>query len=195
MNKIIHRIIYRKDGGISVISPAPKSRRIISLDGTKLKNPISLDRFRFSLEDLNENKIPYELESESEWLTRVFDKSTPGGVEYKDTNEISSDRRFRNAWVKGKMKAIEVDLSKAKEQVMGELRTARDKELTKTDGLMARANEIGSQTEIDELKTYRQKLRNLPVVINIEKITTTKDLQNQYPEIVIIENLKKKGKL
>ena len=151
----MRRIVYREDGGVSVITPAPKSKR--------------------------------EDETEAEWLKRVFGKATPEGSEYEDidtkTNPLP-DRRFRNAWKKGLKNAVEVSLSKAKDQVLSEVRAERDKELTQTDGLMARANEIGTQAEIDELKAKRQRLRDLPATIGIEDITTVEELQAEYPETV-----------
>lgn len=157
------RIIYRIDGGISVIIPAPKSQR--------------------------------ENETEVNWLKRVFDKATPNGTEYKDTDEILPDRRFRNAWSKGTIKAVEVAITKAKEQVLVELRAARDEELIKTDGLMTRVDEIGTQAEIEDMKSYRQKLRDLPVSINLEVIEDVQTLQNKFPEIISIESLKESGDL
>ena len=154
----MRRIIYRQDGGISIVIPAPKSRR---------KN-----------------------ESEQKWLDRIFNKMTPINIiGFKDIDEKINplpNRRFRNAWSKGS-RGIKVSLAKAKKQVLSEIRTVRDEELTRTDGLMARANEIGTQTEIDELKIYRQKLRDLPM--KVENITTIKKLQEKYPKIATIQDM------
>lgn len=152
------RIIYREDGGVSVIIPAPKSRQ--------------------------------KGESEAKWLKRVFSKATPEGVKFKDVDTAINplpNRRFRNAWSKGP-EGLEVNLIKAKKQVMSELRTARDKELFKTDGLMVRASEIGGQKEVDTLKSYRRKLRDLPATIGVEAITSVDELQAEYPcELTIKE--------
>ena len=159
------RIIYREDGGVSVIVPAPKSRR--------------------------------KDESEVDWLERVFAKATPEGVDFEDVDEGINplpSRRFRNAWSKG-IDGFEVDLPKAKEQVMTELRTVRNKELVKTDGLMARANETGMKpvidihlftTEADRLKVYRQKLRDLPQTISLENMTVA-DLETKFPKQLTID--------
>jgi len=146
------RVLYRDDGGVSVVHPAPKSKR--------------------------------EDETEEQWLNRVFTKATPDGLTFKDIDmktEPLPDRRFREAWSNGTNgNTIEVDLDKAKAQVLVELRRERDKGLVITDGLMAKENEIGTQEGIDALKVYRQKLRDLPTTVGIDKIATVQELQDKF---------------
>ena len=153
----MRRIIYREDGGVSVVIPAPKSRR--------------------------------EDESEVDWLERVFAKATPEGADFEDIDEeinLLPSRRFRNAWAKG-LNGLEVNLPKAKEQVMAELRTVRNQELKETDGLMARANEIGQPAKVDVLKIQRQTLRDLPSAIGVEAIATVDDLETKFPKQLTID--------
>ena len=151
----MQRIIYKEDGGVSVVIPVLKSKK--------------------------------QNESEKQWLKRVFDKATPEGASYKDTNEVLPNRRFRNAWQKGKANAVDVDLSKAKAQVLVEIREVRNKELVNTDGLMARATEIGTQKEIDDLKIQRQRLRDLPTAININTIITVEELELKFSKQLTID--------
>lgn len=202
------RIIYREDGGVSVITPAPKSRRMI-INRDKMASDINRVREIYMsyytpdnikvlmpegliLRLLEKDEFKTEfliLEPEAEWLKRVFDKATPEGADFEEVDEGINplpSRRFRNAWSKG-IDGVEINLLKAKEQVMAEVRTVRDEELTKTDGLMARANEIGTPTEVDTLKIQRQKLRDLPADIGVKVITDVEKLEKKFPKQLTID--------
>jgi len=151
------RVIYKADDSVMVIYPVLKSRR--------------------------------ENESEFEWLNRVFDKATPDGADYDDIDLEQMplpDRRFRTAWKRGK-NGIDVDLARAKIQILEELRLTRNAELNETDMLITRASEIGTKSEIEKLKQYRQQLRDLPQIINFDKIKTVDRLQAIYPRKLTIE--------
>ena len=221
----MRRIIYREDGGVSVITPAPKSRRLVLDWNSIVKNTerikelyksnfgiigLVLDFYllphtdKKTIDFLNklltlaafkkEFLIP---EPESGWLERVFAKATPEGADFEDIDEGVNplpSRRFRNAWSK-ELKGLGVNLSKAKDQVMSELRAVRNQELIEIDGLMAKANEIGTPAEITELKIQRQILRDLPATIGIEAIMTIDELETKYPEIVTTQSLKTSGEL
>jgi len=155
---MIVRILYRKDGGVSIIYPAEKSRRAE--------------------------------ETEKDWLTRVFEKANPDNLSYEDIDLEKTSLptpRFRNAWVKGN-KGVTVDLSRAKAQVLDEIRAVRNARLDETDKLMSRALETGTVEELEELKRYRQQLRDLPQTIGIDKIKTVDKLLAAYPEKVTAED-------
>jgi hypothetical protein len=155
---MIVRVLYNKNGGVSIVYPAEKSRRAG--------------------------------EDEKDWLARVFDKANPDKLPHKDIDLDKTqlpNPRFRNTWTKG-ANGVKVDLAKAKKQVMTELRIVRDKELTHTDGLIARANEIGPQSEIDKLVAYRQKLRDLPQTIGVENAETVEELEVIFPRQLLIDN-------
>ena len=122
-----------------------------------------------------------ENEIEQDWLDRVYAKANPDNFPFDDIEDTElPSRRFRNQWVKEGNKAG-VDLVKAKEQVLSELRTERDKELTVTDGQIVKENEIGNANSQNAVKTYRQSLRDLPANTNLDAITTAEELETQYP--------------
>lgn len=94
---------------------------------------------------------------------------------------------FRDCWrKKGTGKIIHVDMPLARTQKMSEIRTERDKRLKATDGLMAKANEIGASAEINSLKTMRQTLRDIPNDLltgsALEAITIPKELDTFQPD-------------
>ena len=155
------RAVYRNDGGVSIIHPASKSQK--------------------------------PGESEADWLNRVFQKAMKGhqleNCPYKDIDNLSlPTRRFRNSWVQDTL-GVKVNLIKARSQIMLEARSVRDKELLVTDGLTARANEIGTAPEQQQIKGYRQQLRDLPQVLNskINSIVTSEILESEYPAMLSIE--------
>jgi hypothetical protein len=78
------RLLYRNDGGVSVIYPAPNSKK--------------------------------ENETEKEWLDRVFKKSNPSNLLFKDIEQENlPSRKFRNQWVKS-VDGVVPDLVKSKER-------------------------------------------------------------------------------
>lgn len=119
-------------------------------------------------------------ESEEIWLKRVFDKATPEETEYEDIekDKIPNNKRFRKAW-KFDVDKVDIDIPKAKEQLLVELRIKRDGKLKLTDADILKINEIGSDAEKNKIKNKRQKLRDLPVSFSskIERINTIKGLE------------------
>jgi len=155
---MIVRALYHTNGTVSIVYPAIKSKR--------------------------------ENETEKEWLHRVFTKSNPNGLPYEDFDLEKTtlpDSRFRNAWVKGR-NGIEIDLDKAKAQVLDEVRAVRNKELERTDIIITRALETGEVIKINETKKYRERLRDLPQTIRIDKIKTVDELLAVYPKVLTIED-------
>jgi hypothetical protein len=98
----------------------------------------------------------------------------------RDAAELPT-RRFRNCWrVNGQ--TVEVDMPLARAQRMAEIRAERNRRLEASDGLMARAYEIGAQAEIEALKAKRQTLRDIPAVIDVGTISTPEELTAFQPE-------------
>ncbi len=146
----MRRIFKRKDGGVSVIIPAPKSRR--------------------------------KDETEAQWLERVFDKSTPDGVEYEDVSasEIPSDRTFRNAWVKNSS-GIEVDMPKARAIHMDKIRVVRNKELERLDKPFMIALEDGDDIAKSEIGAQKKSLRDIPQTFDLTVASTPDELKVLWP--------------
>lgn len=123
--------------------------------------------------------------TEEESISFIFDKDCEGR-EYSihDEDEIPTDIRYRICWRwdESKTNKITVDILKAKEKFMSEMRRKRDMELLESDAEMARLNEIGTPEEISNLKAQRQALRDLPQNYRsqVDSATTLEDLDSVY---------------
>lgn len=129
-------------------------------------------------------------ETRQEWLARCFTKANPDNLSFKDVDTSAlPTSRFRNQWVQTPA-GTAPDLVKSRGQVMLELRRVRDVELTKTDGLMAKENEIGDVEKIQAMKNYRKSLRDLPqgITAKLDAIATVEALEQEYPKDMTIEN-------
>ena len=83
----MRRIIYREDGGVSVITPAPKSRRKDETEAEWLKRVFDKATPEgVEYEDVGKDKIP-------------------------------QDREFREAWIGNKGKGISIDKVKKQEMI------------------------------------------------------------------------------
>ena len=112
------RIIFRVDGGVTIISPGPNSRRWgIDVDELRTRLPLICKLFSdkkaviYALK--NKIHIPKVYEPEAEWLNRVFTKAMKydEDCEYDDVDEseIPKDRKYRNAWTGSKGHGISID--------------------------------------------------------------------------------------
>jgi len=130
------KIIFTRpeDGGVSIVCPAPKS---------------SIEQMVGSLTD-------------EQYEALVMERSIPENAinvrEIEDTDFPTVDG-FRDAWEDGGDK-ININLIKAKDINLGRLRQKRDSLLDTYDKLLARAMEIGTEQEVDNLKTKKQQLRD-----------------------------------
>lgn len=99
--------------------------------------------------------------------------------------DVLPSRRFRNCWRASEEKAVTVDLPLAKEQVLNEVRTERNKILDATDKEAARLADIGTKDEQDLLKEYRQQLRDFPAIVQneLDIITDVKTLEEYKASI------------
>jgi len=99
--------------------------------------------------------------------------------------ELPQSRRFRSCWRADGTGQPVVDMPLARTQRLAEIRTERNTRLDASDGLMARANELGGGPEIAAWETYRQALRDLPnnLVFNsvLDGLTTTNELEAYEP--------------
>jgi hypothetical protein len=126
----------RPDGGVDITIPAPQ----------------------YVQQLMREQQI-----TEDQAVALIIERDAPG-AEIVEASDIPSDRRYRNCWCKSG-KAIAVDMPKARQQFMAELREQRNKDLSDSDVLMTRATEQGKTTEAQALKQARQALRDLPATM------------------------------
>lgn len=76
-------------------------------------------------------------------------------------SDLPSDREFRNAWTDATQESrVDIDLAKAKELKLAELRAKRNALLDASDKEMTRALELEDAEKIAALKAARQALRD-----------------------------------
>lgn len=129
------RFMYtRPDGGVSIITAAPKE---------------DLERVLGALSD-------------DEYVNHVLARSVPDDASKLRTvgeEDIPDDQEFRDAWVdETEATSIDISLAKAKEIALANLRTERNKKLDESDKLITRAVENGD--DLAEIKAERQALRD-----------------------------------
>lgn len=126
-------------------------------------------------------------ENQAEWLDlvekheRSIDPSLNGAVRLPDL-AVSDlpDGRFRNCW-RNEGGHPQVELALARTQRLEEIRAERNSRLQASDGLMARARELGIQSEIEAFERMRQALRDLPPTFDLEDFTAPAELAEFEP--------------
>jgi len=88
----------------------------------------------------------------------------PGGSVVGDDLPLPATRRWRNQWTHSGG-VVGVDMAKARVQRMVELRAERDSRLAASDASILRAQEQNDVPAVNDLKTKRQALRDLPVTM------------------------------
>jgi hypothetical protein len=130
------KIMYTRpeDGGVSIVVAAPKEAI------EKVLGPLTQEQYE----------------------AHVIERSIPEGainVRAIEDDGIPVDREFRNAWVDVTPEAkVDIDLVKAKELKLAELRRARDVELAKLDKQFMIALERGE--DLGAIKARKQELRD-----------------------------------
>ena len=130
------KIMYTRpeDGGVSIVIAASKE------DIEKVLGPLT----------------------QEEYEAHVIERSIPANatrVKRIEDSGIPADREFRNAWVDVTAAAkIDIDLVKAKDIKLTELRAARDAELAKLDKDFMIALERGE--DLEAIKARKQELRD-----------------------------------
>jgi len=122
-------------------------------------------------------------ETEEDFVARIAAKDVPAGKTFQIMPKTAlPSRRFRNCWKVGQA-GIEVDLAKAGEQVMAEVRRERNKRLAESDALKIRADDIGTPQVKSEIAEYRQALRDFPELIQaqVNAATSAADLEAVAP--------------
>lgn len=130
------KIMYTRpeDNGVSIVVAAPKEQL------ERVLGPLTQEQYE----------------------AHVMERSTPENalrVKIITDADLPSDREFRNAWVDVTAEAkVDIDLVKAKNLKLAELRAARDVELLKLDKEFMVALERGE--DLTEIKSRKQHLRD-----------------------------------
>lgn len=160
------RIAYKNEqGGVSIVSPAPKSHL------ERVLGPLTQD----------------------EYEKHLLERSLPEGVSYTvlSSTDVPEDRTFRNAWAL-ELDGITVDMPTAKELHIDSLRVLRKpvinatdvefrKALEKVDFISLLGKEIGGPIEAIKAKT--QALRDVTEV-DLSSVKTPEELKQAVPEVL-----------
>jgi len=96
-------------------------------------------------------------------------------------SDIPTDRYFRNAWTQDGT-GVAVDMPKAREVHMDNIREDRDKRLQETDIEMMIKEEQGNSTT--SLKEERQGLRDIPQDFDLTGASTPNELKVLWPDLL-----------
>jgi hypothetical protein len=121
-----------------------------------------------------------EGETDEQFLDRIRLKDVPDGKPFHvQRKESLPSRRFRNAWTRTS-DGIEIDTPRARGLLVAEVRAERNRRLAETDTDKSRIDEIGTPQEQKAIKDKRQKLRDLPAVVESEIATLTVEQLEAY---------------
>ena len=131
------RIIYTTiEGGVCVVVPAPKEAI------EKVLGPLT----------------------QAEYEAHVLERSIPVdaiNVRSIEDIDIPANREFRNAWCDVTPETtIDIDLGRAKDLKLKELRVIRDVALDKLDKEFMKALDIGDAVELEKVRVKKQILRD-----------------------------------
>lgn len=104
-----------------------------------------------------------------------------GAVSWKDIlPENVPPRVFREAWVPGPQGPA-VDMAKALDIHMDDIRKAREPEFAKADNELKVAEDKGDTAEIARIRAKRQKLRDIPQTFDLSGAKTPDELAALWP--------------
>lgn len=92
---------------------------------------------------------------------------------------LPATRRFRDHW-RIQATGVSVDVSRARQQVMVEVRRTRDRLLDESDKHKNRVDDVGTSAQKKAVTDYRQSLRDLPAVVEPEISGLTVDQLERY---------------
>jgi len=98
-----------------------------------------------------------------------------------DTNDIPTDRTFRNAWRQGGDGSVDVDMPEARKMKMAGIRAARNAKLDQTDKDVQKADDNNDNAEKQRLRALRKTLRDLPQNVDLDSLDTPDKLKNFWP--------------
>lgn len=117
-------------------------------------------------------------------IEEVAAKSVPQGVDFRITDEsnIPSDRAFRNAWTDSNdTDTVDVDMPKARDIHMNNIRTERNKKLSLLDLDYIRADEQSSSSLKASIAGQKQALRDLTETFDLTGAETPEALKALWP--------------
>ena len=108
-------------------------------------------------------------------IEEIAAKDVPNGLSYRiaDTVNVPADRTFRNAWTDDNpTQTVDVDMIKARDLHMDNLRVIRDKKMKLLD--------------IEQMKGFdvsiaKQELRDIPQTYDLSVATTPEELKLMVP--------------
>ncbi len=112
-------------------------------------------------------------------------KDIPQGLDSRITDEanIPADRMFRNAWTDDNpTDTVDVDMSRARDIHMDNIRIERDKKLVLLEVDYIIADEQNDAVLKGEIAAQKQILRDLPTTFDLTVATTPEELKNLWPQ-------------
>lgn len=122
--------------------------------------------------------------TDDEYEARVWKRSVPADAispAYIEDNTIPADRYFRDAW-KANANLINVDLPKARDVHMNNLRVERDARLKELDVSFQIALEKGDTDAQKTIAARKQQLRDMPTTFDLSQITDLEKLKSARPD-------------
>jgi len=115
-------------------------------------------------------------------IKTVIARDIPQGCKYKvvDRAKLPYDRTFRGAWTID----CTVDMDKAKEIWIDQIRIVRNDRLKALDIEWMKAIENGENKEASDIAAVKQSLRDVTERADIHKCKTTASLKKYWPQIL-----------
>ena len=115
-------------------------------------------------------------------IKTVIARDIPQGCDYKvvDRAKLPYDRTFRGAWTLD----CTVDMDKAKEIWLDQIRVVRNDRLKELDIEWMKAIENGENKEASDIAAVKQSLRDVTERADIHKCKTTESLKKYWPQIL-----------
>ena len=126
--------------------------------------------------------------NDDEVLDWIINKDVPAGASYRITEitNLPSDRHFRAAWTDAKRtKTVDVDMPKAREVHLNNLRRMREPKFTQLDRDYLRADERNDLTEKQRIAGLKQQLRDIPQTLDLSIAKTPEELKAIVPAILV----------
>lgn len=129
--------------------------------------------------------------TQEEYEKHIHEKSIPkNAINTRpiQLSDLPADREFRNAWCDVTPEStVDIDLEKAKDIKLSELRKKRDEELLKTDSEFVQAFSSDDQAGLEKIKKKKQKLREMTDSLKSLKV-------NGYNDVSVLNKIRELGK-